>query len=156
MSVTPEAITAELVALPHVRPMAAWGEVAFFVNPGARLKRGAYFATIKTADGAHDRASHLDRAGVWRLNLGLPRRAFEELFGLPPARPAKGGVVAGPWAFETPDTLTPHPVYGWMCWVAILNPGRAAWGRLAPLVGAAHSKALMAAQGRIAREVAHV
>lgn len=137
----------------HVRPLAAWGEVSFFVNPDGRLKRGAYFATIKQKDGAHDRASNLDRGGRWRLNLGLPKGDFTALFGAPPARPAQGGVVAGPWDFTALDVLTPHPVYGWMGWVAILNPMAETVARLGPLMVKAHGKALQAAQKRIAKEV---
>lgn len=136
----------------HVRPISAWGEVSFFVNPNGRLKRGAYFATIKQKDGAHDRASALDRGGLWRVNFGLPKGDFAALFGAPPARPAQGGVVTGPWDFTALDVLTPHPVYGWMGWVAILNPSMGSMALLRPLIATAHAKALQAAQKRIAKE----
>ncbi|MEM7271389.1 MAG: DUF6194 family protein, partial [Pseudomonadota bacterium] len=68
----------------------AWGERTWFVNPGRVLPSGVYFLTIKETDGPNDRASRLDREGVWRLNIGLPRPVFEARFGSPPTRPAKG------------------------------------------------------------------
>lgn len=136
----------------HVRPISAWGEVSFFVNPGGLLKRGAYFSTIKQKDGAHDRASALDRGGLWRVNFGLPKGDFAALFCAPPARPVAGGVVAGPWDFTALDVLTPHPVYGWMGWVAILNPSVDSMARLRQLIVLAHGKALQAAQKRLAKE----
>ena len=101
---------------------AAWGETALFYNPGHILKHGTYFATIKTKDGDNDRASNIDRCDVWRLNFTLPKDVFSERFGAPPARPAKGCAVQGPWDFTALDIILPHPVYGWMSWVAVLSP----------------------------------
>ncbi len=119
----------------------SWGETSLFVNPGARFARGAYFLTLKSKDGAHDRASALDRPGVFRLSFGLPREAFVPLFGRPPARPGKSGVVEGPWDFTQTGLLLPHPVYGWASWVCILNPDAAMLDGLAPLIRLAHRKA---------------
>ncbi len=124
-----------------VVPQSAWGEVSYFYNPGLKLKRGTYFATIKQKNGAHDRASDLDRAHVWRLNIGLTKSCYENLFGPPPARPPKGGVVQGPWDFQKLDTIMPHPVYGWMSWIAVLCPSQTTWERCIPLLHNAHSKA---------------
>lgn len=92
----------------------AWGETSIFYNLGRTLPRGVYFATVKRKDGANDRASRLDRPGVWRFNVGAPRPLYLERFGPPPPRPSKGGVVEGAWDFHALDRITPHPVYGWM------------------------------------------
>ncbi len=119
----------------------AWGETTLFYNPDAKLKRGAYFATVKEKNGDNDRASELDRAGVFRLNIGASRLLFEARFGKPPARPAKGCHVQGPWDFTALDTLTPHPVYGWMSWVSILNPSQDSFEACLPLLDSAHAKA---------------
>jgi hypothetical protein len=96
---------------------------------------------LKEKDGENDRASALDRPGIWRMNFGLPRKAFLQLFGHVPARPGKGGVIEGPWDFTACDQLTPHPVYGWMSWVAILNPTAENFETLKPLIAQAHGKA---------------
>ena len=84
--------------------------------------RGAYFCTLKEHDGENDRASALDRPGVYRLSFGAPSSTYARVFGPRPPRPGKGGVVKGPWPFTALDQLTPHAVYGWMGWLSILNP----------------------------------
>ena len=133
----------------HVRPKSSWGETAFFVNPDGRLPSGSYFATIKEKDGDNDKASNLDRPGVFRLNFGPGRKAFESLFGVPPARPAKGGIISGMWDFTAADQLMPHPVYGWMSWMCILNPTRASFDTVEPLLKLAHGRALASAQAKL-------
>ena len=128
--------------LEGVAPVSAWGETAYFYNPGQVLKRGTYFATIKEKDGAHDKASHMNRDGVWRLNIGVRKATFLSLFNHLPARPPKGGVIDGPWAFAELDQITPHPVYGWMGWLAILNPGVETFKLCEPLIRDAHQRAV--------------
>jgi hypothetical protein len=72
------------------------------------------FVTIKTTDDEHDRASNLDRApDVFRLNIGLGKSTYHALFG---------GTAGHDPDFTACDRLIPHPVYGKMYWVAILNP----------------------------------
>ena len=127
--------------LDGVNPVSAWGETAYFYNPGGVLKRGTYFATIKDKDGDNDRASGLDRDGIWRLNIGIGSQAFLAMFRHKPARPAKGGVIEGPWDFTEIDRIMPHPVYGWMGWIAVLNPGAATFETCKPLITAAHQRA---------------
>lgn len=112
-----------------------------FYNPGGKLPRGVYFATLKEKDGENDQASNLDRGGVFRLNIGTSKPLFQERFGTPPARPKKGGTVEGPWDFTALNTLMPHPVYGWMSWVAVLNPTPETFDDIQPLIEAAYIKA---------------
>ncbi len=150
---TPDAVIADLsTRFGDVRPVESWGETALFHNPGGAMPRGVYFATVKRKDGANDRASALDRPGVWRLNLGLPPTLYEARFGPRPARPAKGGIVATGHDFTALDDLTPHPVYGWMGWVAVVSPSRTTYDALAPLIGAAFDKARQAAARRLRAE----
>lgn len=139
---TPDSIIQDLLErFENTRVVAAWGERSIFYNPGGKLPRGVYFATIKEKNGENDKASHLDRAGMFRLNVGTIRPVFDERFGPPPARPGKCGVVDGPWDFTAPDILTPHPVYGWMNWVAVLNPSASTLADMDDLIGAAFGKA---------------
>lgn len=119
----------------------AWGEQSLFYNPGNLFSRGTYFCTVKSKDGDNDRASALDRDGVWRLNFGLPNNRFVEIFGAKPARPGKGGVIEGPWDFTTLDQLMPHPVYGWGGWVCVNCPSARTVEKLWPLMALAHKKA---------------
>ncbi len=75
--------------------MNSWGERSYFVNPELKLKRGSYFATVKSKDGENDKASYLNRPGVFRLSIGLTPKKYEEIFGRRSLRPLKGGVIAG-------------------------------------------------------------
>ena len=139
-----------LAGLDGVTAKAAWGETSYFYNPGNLFARGTYFATIKEKDGENDRASALNREGVWRLSMGVRTETFDTLFGPRPSRPAKGGVVDGPWDFERLDALTPHPVYGWMGWIAVLNPSADTFERCRPLIADAHARAVAAFDKRAA------
>lgn len=130
-----------LQELDGVVPKASWGEDAFFYNPGQVLKNGTYFTTIKKRDGENDRASNLDRENLWRLNIGVERNVFEEMFGPRPARPAKGCVIEGPWDFSEIDLIMPHPVYGWMGWLAVVSPSEETFEVLKPLIRSAHKRA---------------
>jgi len=100
----------------------AWGETSFFYNPHRKLPRGIYFATIKEKNGPNDRASNLDRSDVFRLNIGISKWTYRTLLGQQPSRPQAGGVIDTGHDFAALDQLFPHPVYGWMSWVAVLNP----------------------------------
>ena len=134
---------------PDVVLKKAWGETSFFVNPGHVLPSGAYFATIKEKDGENDSASNLDRNGIFRLNFGPGKLAFVNTFGAPPARPGKGGIIKGPWQFDALDKIMPHPVYGWMSWMCVLNPSNASMETCMPLLKLAYDKALKNAKKRI-------
>jgi hypothetical protein len=125
-----------------VHPVAAWGETSFFYNPGRVLPRGVYFATLKEADGANDRASALDRDGVYRLNIGISKPTFRALFGVLPTRPAAGGVVQTGHDFTALDTVMPHPVYGWMAWICVLSPSASTFAQLEPLLAEGYGLAV--------------
>lgn len=139
---TPDSIITHLLdRFEGTRVVEAWGERSIFYNPDLVLPRGVYFATVKEKDGENDKVSHLDRHGVFRFNVGTTKPLFLERFGPPPPRPGKGGVVNCPWDFTATDTLTPHPVYGWMSWVAVLNPSNETFTSMTDIVEAAFGKA---------------
>jgi hypothetical protein len=70
----------------------------------------------------YDDVSKLNRPDVFRLSIGLSRATFVSLFEAQPAPPGDGGVAnAGP-DFTVLNMVMPHPVYGSMFWVCILNP----------------------------------
>ncbi|WP_216904678.1 DUF6194 family protein [Synechococcus sp. CCY 9618] len=125
-----------------IQPIPAWGEVSFFYNPGGKLPRGVYFATLKDKDGSNDRASDLQRPGVFRLNIGISKPTYRSLFGEQPARPPAGGVVDTGHDFTALDQLLPHPVYGWMSWVCVLNPSAVTFKTIEPLLAEAYDLAV--------------
>ncbi|MEP3888816.1 MAG: DUF6194 family protein [Hellea sp.] len=119
-----------------------WGETSFFYNSNNKLPRGVYFCTLKEKDGDNDKDSKIDRAGVYRFNFGLPEKQFVGEFGEKPKRPAKGAVIEGAWDFTILDRLMPHPIYGWMGWVAILNPTHESFSEIKPLLKLAYLEAI--------------
>lgn len=112
----------------------SWGEKGIFYNPNHALKRGVYVLTVKEKDGANDKGSNLNRDGIFRMNMGLRKQTFLELFGSIPARPAAGEVVKMEYDFTLLDTILPHPVYAWMGWISILNPSEDTFEKLKPLI----------------------
>ena len=100
-----------------------------------------YVRTVKEKDGENDRSSHLDRSGVYRVNLGVRRQTFLNLYGNIPARPKKGGVIDMKYDFTANDKIMPHPVYGWLSWLCCLNPSAERFEELKPLIAEAHAYA---------------
>jgi hypothetical protein len=133
----------------YLNPINSWGERSYFVNPKLKLKRGSYFATLKSKDGANDKASDLNRPEVFRLNIGLTPKKYEEIFGLRPSRPNKGGIIAGNYNFQALNTFMPHPVYGWMGWIAINNPDRDHFEICKEYLDIAYEKALKATMKKL-------
>ncbi|RUR67702.1 hypothetical protein EJP67_11620 [Variovorax guangxiensis] len=89
------------------------------------------FATIVTKDNEFDNASKLDRAGVFRLNLGVGKETFRALFGEQPTAPD----------YTALDTLMPHPLYAKMYWVSVINPSAKTFETVKPLIAEALSLA---------------
>ena len=134
-------IEALLDRFPGTIAIDAWGETSLFYNPGRMLPRGVYFATVKEKDGENDRASKIDREGLFRFNVGTSKPLFLERFGPPPPRPGKGQAIEGEWDFTKLNTITPHPVYGWMSWVSVLNPSAQTLEGMDDMIEAAFLKA---------------
>lgn len=134
--------------LPGIIVLNSWGETGIYYNPDGKLKRGIYLLTIKSKDGAHDKSSHLDRDGVFRLNIGIRKSTFLKLFGSIPHRPSAGQVVDMPFDFSLSDTILPHPVYAWMGWICVLNPSTLTFEQLKPLISEAYDYAKQKYQKR--------
>jgi len=115
-----------------------WGEEGIFYNPNNKLKRGVYILTIKEKDGDNDKASNINRDGVFRVNLGVRKDTFKEMFGFIPKRPPAGGIVGMDYDFTALDKIIPHPVYGWMAWISVLNPSKDKFEELIPLIQEAY------------------
>src|SRR6188474_2418680 len=96
---------------PGVETTTNFGYTFFFYKSDHLLP----FATIASSDNEYESISKLDRPGVFRLNVGVSRQTFQSLFGAD-ATPDDA------YDFTAPDTLLPHPVYGRMHWVCVLNP----------------------------------
>ncbi len=122
-------------------PEVAWGHSFFYYDPDRDIPADKRFpfATIVTSDyPGFDEASKLDRNGVFRVNINVGRRRFEQLFGYSPARHAEH--EAG-FDYTAIDVVIPHPVYAKQAWASILNPGDVAGGQAKTLLTEAHGRA---------------
>jgi hypothetical protein len=122
---------------PAVDAVVGSGGTFFFYDPGKDLPKDHRFpfATLVTSD-EHDQFSDLSRAGVFRLNVGVGKQTFQSLFASAEAHD-----------FTALDRVMPHPVYGKMYWVCILNPSTATFEAVKPLLAEAYA----AAAGRHAK-----
>jgi hypothetical protein len=106
-------------------------------DPGQRFP----FCTLMTGD-RYDAASRLDRdAATYRVNLGVSRRSYEDLFGPAPRQPAGQEILDTGFDYTATDTLLPHPFYASMHWVCVVNPGEQTRTSLAALLLQSHGLA---------------
>jgi hypothetical protein len=113
------------------------GDTFFIYDPERNLepKQQWPFATIVTKDyGDFDNASNLNRPGVFRLNIGVPRQTFQTLF-------PSGARDAAPTDFAALDRLMPHPVYASQSWVCVLTPTAETFEAIKPLLAEAYAMA---------------
>ncbi len=121
---------------PGTRLLEANGDAFAIHDPAGDLppERQLPWATVITSDiydpdgNPWDTASRLDRPGVFRLNVGLPRAAYREL------APPDGDLAEL-------DVLLPHPEYAALGWVCVLNPDRT-WPIVTGLLDQAHGFAV--------------
>jgi hypothetical protein len=89
------------------------------------------FATVVWTD-EHDMGtpSNLARPGVYRVNVGVDREAFQRLVGS----------MTDP-DYAAFDRFIPHPIYAKQRWISILNPSHATVrDSLMPLIAAGHDR----------------
>ena len=116
-------------------PEIAWGDAFFYYAPDGRMPRATQpYGTIVTKDHPEDSASDLDPPGRWRVNVHVGRAALPELLG-------------GPYDLAAADMVLPHPVYGPLGWICVVNPGERTTGTVVRLLREAHE----AARARAAR-----
>lgn len=99
------------------------------------------FVTLVTGD-RYDAASHLDRdATTYRVNLGVDRDTYEQLFGSAPREAAGYEVLDTGYDYTDIDVVMPHPFYAPMHWVCVVNPAEGSRTKLQDLLERAHSLA---------------
>jgi len=104
------------------------GNSFFFYNPDSNVSPDHRFpfVTLVTSD-LYDQFSNLNRQSVFRLNIGIGKQTFRSLLG-EPTLPSAGDSTsesdenASGYDFTALDQVMPHPVYGRMFWVCVLNP----------------------------------
>ncbi|HEX2909253.1 MAG TPA: DUF6194 family protein [Chloroflexia bacterium] len=105
------------VTFDGIEVITALGNSFFMYDPGGKFP----MATLVTHDDDYDQFSNLNRPSVFRLNIGVSKQTFQELFGTKPFS-TDSNETESAYDFTALDKLMPHPVYGRMYWVSILNP----------------------------------
>ena len=142
--------------LEGVDVVVASGDSFFFYNPDSNVPPDHKFpfVTLVTSD-INDQFSNLNRPSVFRLNIGVGKQTFRSLFGEPKLPPygtmSESSDALSDYDFTALNQLMPHPVYGRMYWVCILNPSDEMFEtKVRPLLDEAHEMAV----GRYKRHVA--
>lgn len=117
-------------------PEIAWGDTFFYYSPdGVVPQRTQPFATIVTKDYPGDAGSRLSSPGRFRVNIGVGKPTFVEWTGRQPRDPA------GDIDPSVTDTVFPHPVYGSVGWLAVVNPDTRTDAAVRELLDTAYQRA---------------
>jgi uncharacterized protein DUF6194 len=129
--------------LPGLVTSTGSGDTFLFYDPDGITdpERRLPLATVVTGD-RYDASSRLDRdAKTYRVNLGVPRDTYEQLFGPAPRQAAGHEVIDSGFDYTVTDTLLPHPYYAPLHWVCVVNPGARTAVPLAGLIQQAYALA---------------
>ena len=117
-------------------PEIAWGDAFFYYAPDARVPGNVQpYGTIVTKDYPDDAGSDLDPPDRWRVNVQVDPATFLELVGEEPHS------LTLPRDHATEDVVNPHPVYGALSWICVVNPGRRTGATVVGLLQDAHEAA---------------
>lgn len=125
-------------------PEISWGDMFFYYAPDGVVPKAQPFATIVTKDYPGDDGSRLDRPNTFRLNIAAGNEAFLEWTGHDRREPAVSEVDP-----SVADTVIAHPVYGYLGWLAVVNPGPRTDATIQELLRTAHQLARSRYQRRI-------
>ncbi len=117
---------------PEARVVENEGDTFFFGGAEENFP----FATIVSKDTDFDDLSNLARESVFRLNIGCGKETFRSMF--PNFNSNDDKSSARTTDFTVIDKALPHPVYGRMHWLCILNPSHVTLENLSPVIREAH------------------
>ncbi|WP_035749067.1 DUF6194 family protein [Arthrobacter sp. 35W] len=117
-------------------PAIAWGDSFFYYAPDGQMPANVQpYATIVTKNYPDDTTSGLDPDGRWRLNIHVDPATFLQLTGDAPR------TIHQMWNYAAADVVMPHPVYGPLGWIAVVNPADATIETVRGLLRTAHAAA---------------
>ncbi len=121
----------EIESLPGIITTRRKDDLFFFYDPDnvGELSWILPVATIVCSD-EYDAFSNLDRSNIFRLNIGIDKDSFLNLFG------SKARCLN--YDFTELNVIMPHPVYGRSYYICILNPGDELLSKLRELLHIAH------------------
>ncbi|TDQ54337.1 DUF6194 family protein [Actinorugispora endophytica] len=114
-------------------PEISWGDVFFYYAPDGVVPKVQPFATVVTKDYPGDRDSRLDRPGAFRVNVSAGSAEFLRWTGREPRDAAPHDTDPA-----TADAVLPHPVYGGLGWLAVVDPGPRTAAPVRDLLRTAH------------------
>ncbi len=117
-------------------PEMAWGDAFFYYAPDGQMPQNVQpYGTITTKNYPDDTTCDLDPPGRWRVNIRVDRVTFRALTGEEPQS------LTRPRDYAAADSLLPHPVYGAIGWICVVNPGERTADTLVRLLRSAHDAA---------------
>lgn len=117
-------------------PEIAWGDAFFYYAPDGRIPQNTQpYGTIVTKNYPNDTASDLDPPGRWRVNVHVDGARFWQLTGEEPRSLSRRRDNAAT------DSVMPHPVYGALGWISVVNPGERTADPVVGLLRGAHDAA---------------
>lgn len=128
-------------------PEISWGDSFFYYAPDGVVPKSQPFATIVTKDYPDDQDSRLDRPGAFRVNFAAGTDEFVKWTGQEARQLKPASYTIDP---SNADVVIPHPVYGSLGWLAVVNPGPETEPVVRDLLQKAHHLALARCQRRSA------
>lgn len=101
-----------------IKLVEAHGDLFFMHENNDKLP----FATIVTQDNEYDNFSNLNREGFFRINIGVDKQSFNSMFnGMTNEKGLEAYLDLG-IDFTKEDIIQPHPTYGSLYWICVVNP----------------------------------
>ncbi len=122
-----------------VHVLNAHGNTFFYYGPFEGVENKFPFTTLVTND-KYDQASDLSRLGVFRLNIGVSKETYLSLLGTKAPRAGESGIAETGHDYTALDTIMPHPIYGSMYWVCVLNPSEETFEKVRALLAEAYER----------------
>lgn len=116
-------------------PEISWGDLFFYYAPDGQVPAGQPFATVVTKDYPGEPSSELSGADDFRVNIHASGEELRAIVGHDPKEQTRD------LDHSVRDVLLPHPVYGQLGWVAVVNPAERSSQHLRHLLTSAHDGA---------------
>jgi hypothetical protein len=113
------------------------GNYFFFLDPANKIP----FATIVTSD-KYESYSDLDRADVYRLNIGAGKGTFRSMFPVDDHHDSGGTADEIVYDYKALNTLMPHPEYHRQYWVCVISPDEETFSKAEPILREAYEAAI--------------
>lgn len=112
-------------------PEIAWGDAFFYYAPDGQVPTTVQpYGTVVTKNYPDDVSCDLDRPDRWRVNVHVGRDRLRSLVA-----------DRGPADAVVPDVFLPHPLYGDLGWVCVVNPAERTTPQVLDLLREAHDAA---------------